>query len=211
MLPLLVILFFSLSFHEAAHAWMANKWGDTTAKDLGRITLNPLPHIDIFGTVIFPVLLAVMGAPIIGWAKPVPVNFRNLRDRRMGGLWVAAAGPLSNILLAIGFTAIFAAFIRMGDGAWIQSPSSFQAEAINMVKAGVFINLILAMFNLLPFPPLDGSRVLNGLLPQMSRMLDALERYGIIIIFVLFYLHILDYLVFLPAQIVYRGLLNLAI
>jgi Zn-dependent protease len=201
LLPMLVVLLFSLSFHEAAHAWAANRLGDPTAKMRGRLTLNPLKHIDPLGTVLLPILLYFAGGMIFGYAKPVPVDERNLRDHRWGGLLVAGAGPFSNLALAV----IFA--LALGLVTRIPVPS-LQAPLQFMAAAGVQLNIILAIFNSFPLPPLDGSRVVVGFFPQLAGPFLALERYGFVLILLLAYTGIFKYLVFLPAQIIYRVLVN---
>ena len=173
------ILILSLSIHEAAHAWTANKLGDPTAKHLGRITLNPLSHIDWIGTVLFPILAYYSGLPLIGWAKPVPVDMRNLRAPRRDFAIVAAAGPLSNMLIAITAAAIFAL---------VFSVDSFGPGA-RILIAAVSLNISLAVFNLIPVPPLDGGNVLAGLLPeQFARLLDQIRPFGIIVLYALMFL-----------------------
>ena len=200
------IFLFSLSWHEAAHGLVADKFGDPTAKMMGRVTLSPFPHMDIIGTVILPILGIVTGAPVIGWGKPVPVNPYNLKgDMRRSNLWVAAVGPASNIVLAIGFA--IAAHLLM----WalpsmptrMIMPGSASATAIGVVysilQMGVVLNLVLAFFNLIPLPPLDGGAVLRGIIPEKS--LDAYDnfsRYSFVILLVLFVTGLLRY-VLIPA------------
>jgi len=152
----LLILFFSVIVHECAHGLMAEKSGDPTARLMGRITLNPIPHIDPFGTIILPLLLAIMRSPfLIGWAKPVPVNPYNFRNYKIDTIKVSVAGPLSNILLSITFAAFFHILKNV--------PSTI--FLLQLLSFGVYINLLLAFFNLIPFPPLDGSKILFSLLP----------------------------------------------
>ncbi|MCK4352132.1 site-2 protease family protein [candidate division WOR-3 bacterium] len=176
----LAILFFSIIIHEVAHGYMALHKGDTTARDYGRLTLNPLPHIDIFGTIILPFLLIFTGSHFLfGWAKPVPINPYYFKDPKKDLMWVGAAGPLSNIGLAI----ILAIPFRFG-------LSSFSILG-QFVGFGVFINLLLAFFNLIPIPPLDGSRIIQGFLSyETQEKYLRLERFGFLIIipllFVLF-------------------------
>ena len=173
------IIIFGLSavIHEYAHAWMANRLGDPTAKHLGRLTLNPLAHIDLFGTLILPIAIYVMtsGSAVFAYAKPVPFQPYNLRDQRWDPAKIAAAGPGSNILLALGFGLL----VRY------LPPSNFMALPIYITYA----NILLAIFNLLPIPPLDGSKLLFAVLPpSLDHTRQALERYGFIffIVFVLF-------------------------
>jgi Zn-dependent protease len=186
----------ALSVHESAHGWAAEKLGDPTARWLGRITLNPLKHIDPFGTVIFPLMLAVIGAPIIGWAKPVPFVTRNLRNQRRDPALVALAGPASNLVLAAasvvvlrvletavpGFRELLAAVANAGalGAKGVVPPLAYFLLSLAM------INLILAVFNLIPIPPLDGSHVLAALLPPRAAYQFAqIERYGMLLLFAL--------------------------
>jgi Zn-dependent protease len=177
LLPLLVILVLSLSFHEAAHAWTANRLGDPTARQLGRLTLNPLAHIDWIGTVLFPVIAIMSNFPLIGWAKPVPVSFANLRSPRRDFAVIAVAGPVSNLILAVAFAVLFAlAPVETGGIAWY------------VLRDVVSLNVLLAVFNLLPVPPLDGGNVLAGLLPEQgARLLDAVRPYGVLILYALMF------------------------
>jgi Zn-dependent protease len=168
-------LLYSIIFHELAHGWVAYLMGDPTAKSLGRLSLNPLKHLDPVGTI----MLFIFG---FGWAKPVPVNFNQLRERRMGMILVSAAGIITNMLLA--FSALF--FYRLLS----LSPSSMLAELLYYLAQ---INIILAAFNLIPVPPLDGSKILMGFAsPSVQNFLFRLERYGFLIIIALLYLGVLD-------------------
>lgn len=170
------VFLFSLSFHESAHAWMANRLGDSTAREMGRLTLNPLPHIDLFGTILFPLMGFLMpGGFFIGWAKPVPVNPLNLRGGRKGDLRVSAAGPLSNLILAVLFALPFHLPVR-----------GLPPFVFEMLMTGLYLNLGLAFFNLIPLHPLDGAGVLAGLLPE--RYLNdyyRISRYSFLILFLL--------------------------
>lgn len=165
---LIGIFLFTVTIHEAAHGFTAFAFGDRTAKEEGRLTLNPLKHIDIVWTILFPLVLIKLGLPAIGMAKPVPVNFANLHRPKRDMIWVALAGPAANLLTAWGFSLVYS----VTDGwAWL---------------AGVYFNLGLAVFNLLPVPPLDGSRILTGLLPvRAAREYVKIERYGFIIVIAL--------------------------
>ncbi|MFH1262388.1 MAG: site-2 protease family protein [Pseudomonadota bacterium] len=200
---------FSLSFHEAAHAWTANRYGDPTARYVGRMTLNPLAHIDWIGTVLFPLVAFFTNFPLIGWARPVPVNERNLK-RPIHGVLVAAAGPISNLILAILFTVALAIFYRL-PGAEGGPISLVREPLVKMVAAGIQLNLILAVFNLIPFPPLDGGRILFGLFPSLSPRLAFAERYGFIIPLALFMTGVVNRVVFYPTQLVYYFLLKMAV
>jgi Zn-dependent protease len=175
------LLLFSLSVHEAAHAWSADRLGDPTGRLLGRITLNPLSHIDWFGTVLLPLLLIYSGLPPLGWAKPVPVDIRNLAAPRRDFAIVAAAGPASNLIQAAIGAALFAV-VRGNTGEPLGGP--VLAAVLGMY---VILNVGLALFNLLPVPPLDGGNVLSGLVPEsVARMLDLLRGpVGFVLIYLL--------------------------
>ena len=166
------MLVFSAIIHEYMHGWMADRLGDPTAKNAGRLTLNPLPHIDLFGSILLPFLLIASGAGFVfGWAKPVPYNPYNLRDAKYGAAKVAAAGPLGNLITALFFGLILRFFP-------IASP-----ELIMLLQIIVFINLLLMVFNLVPIPPLDGSKVIAPFLPRAWQLRFAsMERYGMIIV-----------------------------
>jgi Zn-dependent protease len=181
----LPVLLFSVVLHEYAHGWQALKEGDDTAYMLGRLTLNPLPHIDPFGSVLLPVMLALLNSPfLIGWAKPVPVNPRNYRNYRAGDIRVSLAGIVVNLALAVIATLLLVVFIRLADVLPALSPSL--ELGARMMQYGVLINLILAFFNLIPIPPLDGSHVLYHLLPpRLGMQYRQLQRYGMLILIVL--------------------------
>jgi Zn-dependent protease len=161
-----VIFLLSLTVHECAHAFAAEKSGDPTGRYLGRITLNPIPHIDILGTVIFPLIAFTSGAMMFGWAKPVPFNPSNLRDRRWGEIFIALAGPFSNILLVILFMIV--SKVMLADPRMLMYALYYEdADPFAMVLAtGIQLNVVLAVFNLIPIPPLDGHHVLRNLLPD---------------------------------------------
>jgi len=178
---------FAITLHEAAHGFVAKRFGDLTAYAQGRVSLNPIRHIDPFGTVILPlILLAVSklsGGPgiIFGWAKPVPVNFSNLRHPKRDMLWVAAAGPLSNFAMAL----FWALMVKVGI---VTSGSYFSLPLVMMGAAGVLINVILMVLNLLPLPPLDGGRILVSLLPhRLAYGVARLEPYGFLILILLLF------------------------
>lgn len=175
----IIVLVFSAIIHEYMHGWMADQLGDTTAKDEGRLTLNPLPHIDPFGSVFLPFLLVLSGSPFVfGWAKPVPYNPYNLRDQRYGPAKVALAGPLGNLITAI----FFGMLLRF-------APLAGNPLLITLLAIIVQINLLLMIFNLLPIPPLDGSKIIAPFLPEnIQKFMLSLERYGMIlvIVFVMF-------------------------
>ena len=173
------VLLLSLTIHEAAHAWTADRLGDSTARLRGRVSLNPLVHIDLFGTVVLPLLAAVSNLPIIGWAKPVPVSTRNLRHPRRDFMLVAAAGPVSNLLQAV----VAAAVIRL---IWGPRYPGGPALALNTLFLAVQINLLLAFFNLIPVPPLDGGNVLMGLVPpRVAAGLAQVRQYGFLVLYAL--------------------------
>ncbi|HEY9073145.1 MAG TPA: site-2 protease family protein [Desulfobaccales bacterium] len=179
-----VVLLFSVIVHEVAHGYVALRNGDPTARMLGRITLNPIPHIDPVGTILLPAILLLSHAGILfGWAKPVPVNPRNFRNYRWGEITVSAAGPLSNLALAVGF----ALLLRLG---------LMNLGFIKLAFFGVSINIFLALFNLIPIPPLDGSHIVAILLPpNLLRLYNYLEPVGFILILLLFYTGILGALI----------------
>src|SRR4051812_20746460 len=179
----LIPLVFAIVLHEIAHGWVANAFGDPTARRQGRLSLNPLRHVDPVGTIALPLILAVAGAPVFGWAKPVPVVARRMRNPRFHMILVALAGPGMNLLLA-GFGALLAAalLIRPGSGlVWL-------FFALNLLTFFA-INIFLAVFTLLPFPPFDGGHVVQGLLPRRAAVQFAkLQRYGFLLLFALLFL-----------------------
>jgi Zn-dependent protease len=181
-------LLFAITLHEAAHGWMARRFGDRTAEMLGRLSLNPVRHIDPVGTVVVPLVMLMLGGFIFGWAKPVPINPRALRDPRRDMILIAAAGPLANIAMAITWVLLFRLlepFVTAWGGAGVFLGS--------ICAKGLFFNVLLAVFNLLPIPPLDGARMLRGLLPPaLGQRLDSLEPYGLIIVVALLAIGVLD-------------------
>jgi Zn-dependent protease len=193
-IPAFVILVLSLSVHEAAHAWMADKLGDPTARHLGRLTLNPLKHIDWIGTVLFPLMAMFWNLPLIGWAKPVPVNWANLRAPRRDFAIVALAGPVSNLLLA-GLGALLLAPLVSASSLGPDGAFSTTAEVLFRT---VLLNVMLAVFNMIPVPPLDGSNVLAGLAP-VARAMDVLRPHGFLILYVLMFTGVLSRVAF-PIQ-----------
>jgi Zn-dependent protease len=192
------IVIVSLTIHEAAHAWTADQLGDPTARQLGRVSLNPIVHIDPIGTILLPLISAVTGAPLLGWAKPVPVNISRLRHHRRDFMIIAAAGPISNVLQACVLAAVYRAL--------------YPIEAVDLIPAilkyAVQINLSLAFFNLIPVPPLDGGNVLAGLVPESAaRVLDQLRQFGFIVLYALMLSGILNQLIAPPTIYFYRLLL----
>ena len=190
LLPSFAILVLSLSFHEAAHAWTANRLGDPTARLLGRLTLNPLAHIDWIGTVLFPLVAMASHLPIIGWAKPVPVDARNLREPRRDFAIVALAGPVSNLILATAAAvALRAVVVATGRG---QATSDPLGPVENVLLLAVIVNVLLAVFNMIPIPPLDGGNVAIGLLPRPLAVVFArLRPWGFLILYALMFSGIL--------------------
>ena len=167
----------SLTIHEAAHAWTAERLGDSTARLLGRVSLNPLVHIDPIGTILLPLVAAYSGLPIIGWAKPVPVNVNRLRRGRQDFMLVAAAGPISNLLQAVAAAVVLRLLLAGPGGGGLPA---------QVCVAFIVINLLLALFNLIPIPPLDGGNVLAGLLPHSADPLIAfLRQWGFVVLYAL--------------------------
>jgi Zn-dependent protease len=210
---LLPVLLFSIVVHEVAHAWVARREGDPTADRLGRITLNPLPHLDPVGSFLVPLALSLIpGGVIFGWAKPVPVNPANYRDPVGGDIRVSLAGIVSNLLLALLFTALLAVLFRVVAS---QDPvgTSATLDALGrMIRFGILVNLVLAIFNLVPIPPLDGSHVVAHLLPRGLRdHYRDFGRYGILLIMaVIFVLPSAFEVIFRPVLYLYRVAVGLA-
>lgn len=178
----LTLFFFAVIIHEYSHGWVAWKLGDPTAKIAGRLTLNPIAHIDPIGTIFLPLILLLTRSPVLfGWAKPVPVDFRSLNNPKKDMVWVGLAGPGANIIFALLLSLVLKFSIFL--------PGSL---LLSVISSAIIINLVLAVFNILPIPPLDGSRVVMGLLPPRFGMQYAkIEPYGLIIIFGLLYLGII--------------------
>lgn len=202
LLVLLPVLLFSVVVHECAHGYAAEWWGDPTARMLGRLTLNPIPHIDLFGSILVPGFLLATGANFLfGWAKPVPVTPENYRDRRLGDITVSLAGPTSNVILALGFAGLLL-------GGRIVSGGSPPAVLLEFCFYGIFLNFILAVFNLLPIPPLDGSHVVANLLPpRAAYAYRSLGAFGLLIVLLLLVIPGALGVVFLPAQLATQVLL----
>jgi len=173
---------FAIVLHEVAHGWMADKLGDNTARFMGRLTLNPIKHIDPIGTILIPIVLLISGSPFLfGYAKPVPVNFGKLNHPKRDMIWVALAGPVTNLILALLSTLLLVVALNMpASMGWVSEPLAL------MCQASIIINMVLLIFNLLPLPPLDGGRVAVGLLPgPMAYQLSRIEPFGFLIIVLL--------------------------
>ena len=196
---------FAITVHEVAHGWMAKKYGDNTAFMQGRLTLNPIKHIDWLGTIIIPgILLLTFTGFIFGWAKPVPVDARNFKNPKQNMAIVALAGPVSNILMATGW----ALLARLGV---ILNLDFVSLPLIYTGIAGITINLVLALLNLLPIPPLDGSRILTGMLPnRWAWYYNSLERYGFILLIVLMYTGVLQLVLGYPMFVIQKLFFDLA-
>ena len=185
---------FAITVHEVSHGWVAKQLGDPTAMMLGRLTLNPIKHIDPIGTVILPLFMMWAGGVVFGWAKPVPVTWENLRHPKRDMALVAIAGPVSNLLMAILWAIILKICLLFGanpDSYWLIQPLIF------MSGAGIYINAILMVLNLFPLPPLDGGRVMTGLLPgPMAYKFSRIEPYGLIVLIVMLFTGLLAAIIF---------------
>jgi Zn-dependent protease len=194
------VLLFSLTIHEMAHAWTADRLGDPTARLLGRVSLNPLVHADPIGTFLFPIVAMVTGAPLIGWAKPVPVNIRQLGHPRRDYVLVAAAGPASNLAMAIAAAGMLAVLPV--------SPQTLDEANVSVPVAAILsqamrLNVLLAVFNMIPIPPLDGGNVLGGLLPyRLATVFNQIRPYGVLLLYALILSGGFDYVVVPPYQLI---------
>jgi Zn-dependent protease len=188
----MVALIFSLSVHESAHAWMSNRFGDDLARLQGRISLNPVAHVDPIGTLLFPAIAYFTGAPLLGWAKPTPVNPLRWRNKRVANFWVSAAGVISNFIIAIvvgiiiRFLGVIGVIIVSSDGIGLNRPDSLIAEgALKLLLTFFTLNVALGIFNLIPIPPLDGSKILQSVLPSsFDSAFESLERFGFLLLIV---------------------------
>ena len=198
---------FAITVHEVAHGWIAKKYGDNTASSQGRLTLNPIKHIDLFGTIILPGLLLITGTGFIfGWAKPVPVDPRNFKNPLHDMAIVALAGPVSNLLMAVGWALIVRLGVTIGAGT-----EAISLPLIYSGVAGISINLVLALINLLPIPPLDGSRILTGMLPAYwAWQYNRLERFGFIILLLLLYTNLLGAILAYPMFVAQKVFFSIA-
>jgi len=194
----LLIFFFAVIIHEYAHGWVAWKLGDSTARFMGRLTLNPIAHIDPIGTIFLPLILLMTHSPILfGWAKPVPVDFFNLNNPKKDMIWVSLAGPAANIIFAIALSLILKIPLLAAN-----------YFVVSVITTAIMANLVLAVFNLLPIPPLDGSRVAMGLLPyHLGVEYAKVEPYGFIIIFALLWIGVINTVIW-PVVIVLARLLG---
>ena len=194
-----IVLLFSLTVHEMAHGWTADRLGDPTARLLGRISLNPIVHADPIGTILFPLLSLIGGAPLIGWAKPVPVNVGRLRHHRRDYMLVAAAGPASNLMLAVG-SAVALRLLTVSPMT-IGEPN-VSVPIASLLSRAVQINVLLAVFNMIPIPPLDGGNVVGGLLPRrLAHGFNAVRPYGFMLLYALMLTGGLQYLVEPPYRL----------
>lgn len=193
--------------HEVAYGYVANILGDKTALMLGRLTLNPVKHVDLIGTIIMPLLCILTGSFIFGWAKPVPINSRNFKNFRKDTAIVAIAGPISNFLMAI----LWATFIKLVVLLFPQELNSIvKSFFIHMGYAGISINILLMVLNLVPIPPLDGSRVVASLLPaNLAKIYSSIEQYGFIILIILMYTNVLSLVVGPPIVWLHDNILDL--
>lgn len=196
-------LIFAITVHEVAHGWVALRLGDPTAQRLGRLTLNPIKHIDPIGTIVLPLFLLYVHAPVFGWAKPVPVTWENLRHPKRDMALVAAAGPGANLVMALFWIAFAMAGIALADtSTWFGQPMAY------MGAAGIKINIVLMVLNLLPLPPLDGGRVAVGLLPnRLAWQLGRIEPYGIFVIIALLVTGLLVAIIGPPIEFLQRLML----
>ncbi len=203
-------LIFAITLHEAAHGWVASKCGDKTALMMGRVTLNPLKHIDLIGTVLVPIVLLFIGGFVFGWAKPVPVAWQNLRNPRRDMALVALSGPAANFLMALGWAIIAKAatiYLIGSPQAWLAVSGQFFQSAASF---GILINCVLLVLNLLPIPPLDGSRIVSSILPvRIAQVYERIEPFGIWILLGLLFLGVLGKILLPIIQILLHWIIDL--
>jgi len=224
----LFVLLFAITVHEASHGWAANKLGDPTAYNLGRVTLNPIAHIDPIGTILLPILISLVGLPAFGWAKPVPVNPYNLRYPRRDNLWISFAGPAANCAVALAAFVILLLmkflnpgvneFLKLVVRMFYKNPEVLRAALPHglyplqglalILYFAILINIYLGVFNLIPIPPLDGSGILMGLLSEEAALrYDRIRPFGFLLVIILIYLGVLN-IVIAPIQVVIDILLG---
>jgi Zn-dependent protease len=211
LIMVLVPMILCLTVHEYAHAWSAWKLGDDTAARMGRKTLNPFSHIDVFGTLLIPAMAVYYHMPFFGWAKPVPITpvlFTRKIRMKTGILLTAAAGPISNLIFALFLCFIMALILKLGSPS-LKELLILRENNLGILPLTIRINIILALFNLIPVPPLDGSKVLWGILPDRSRVMETIERYSFILFIILILSGVLKYL-WLPSDLIYRAFITLS-
>ncbi len=209
-----IVFLFSLSVHESAHAYVSDKFGDDLGRSLGRISLNPIVHIDPIGTVLFPLVSSFTGIPLFGWAKPVPVNPLAWREKNKANFWTSAAGPLSNFALALIFFVVLKALIMAGQSGLtgnilvLASGSGVMEPIVKLLSLGLTVNLALGIFNLIPIPPLDGSGMLESVLPyEAQRGYEQIRPYGFMLLIAMMFLGVFS-MIFTPVrEVVFRLLL----
>jgi Zn-dependent protease len=191
-----IVLLFSLTVHEMAHAWTADQRGDPTARLLGRVSLNPLVHADPIGTFLFPLIAMISGAPLLGWAKPVPVNTRYLHHPRRDFVMVAAVGPTSNLVMALGAALVL---MVLPVSQYAVGEANVSVPLANILSQAMRLNVLLAVFNMLPIPPLDGGNVLAGLLPpSAAAVFNQIRPYGFLLLYALILTDGFNYIVVPP-------------